>query len=86
MHALGVHAHAGMGPKVSKGKGRHNRQWRLSMLAFLNRNERQNAGTIEVAERSESPLVAPAGANPLRRGKQEQANAAALLQRKEQKP
>ena len=36
--------------------------------------------------RTESPLVAPAGANPLRRGKQEQANAAALLQRKEQKP
>ena len=27
--------------------------------AFLNRNERRNAATIEVAERSEGPLVAP---------------------------
>ena len=28
------------------------------MTAFLNRNVRRNAATIEVAERSESPLVA----------------------------
>lgn len=31
------------------------------MPAFLNRNERRNAATIEVAERPESPLVVPAG-------------------------
>ena len=52
------------GPKESRGKGGHCRQWRQCMPAFLNRNERRNAATIEVAERSESPLVAPAGAKP----------------------
>ena len=45
----------GWGPEGGKGKGRHSRQWRLSMPAFLNRNKRRNAAPIEVAERPESP-------------------------------
>ena len=45
----------GWAPKGARGKGRHSRQWRLSMPAFLNRNKRRNAAPIEVAERPESP-------------------------------
>ena len=61
-----------MGPRGGgRGKGRHSRQWRLSMPAFLNRNKRRNAAPIEVAERPESPLVASAEAKPfaIREGK-----------------
>ena len=63
--------HTGMGPEGVQGKGRHSRQWRLSMPAFLNRNKRRNAAPIEVAERPESPLVASAEAKPfaIREGK-----------------
>ena len=42
---------------------------RQCMPAFLNRNERRNAATIEVAERPESPLVASAEAKPLQNKK-----------------
>ena len=45
-------------------QGAGNQPCGCGMTAFLNRNERQNAATIEVAERSESSLVAPAGMKP----------------------
>ena len=57
------------GRRFPKGKadwlaaqGAGNQPRGCGMPAFLNRNERRNAATIEVAERPESPLVAPAGA------------------------
>ena len=34
------------------GKDSHSRQWRLSMVAFFNRNKRPWAALIEVAEAS----------------------------------